>query len=321
VAVSHIKSNTVADWTGTVTVGNSTGGTATIAATDLVRPADWNSAHNQWVTISGAATAGTANGSGTNLVYGGSNSMTINLSTAAGGGQTLWLQPAMSVLTAGAGISLSSNGSTISIIAPDTPQSEYRPYDQVVQQAGQHGQSTMHVWPVDVHEPVTCNYLGLPLIYSAASNSSNSQSISLTFALYTRNSQSFGVAHSTQYTTAMSASGSVGTNGAAFVGNRELRIPWSTSLSEGRYYQVFLSKTASNAGGVSISNVWASNWASAYSGAFGVASNATNQWYEAGGILSAQTAAIPNTFNASDLVGSTSVQQRPQIWRMMWVTY
>jgi len=114
-AISHVKSNIIADWTGTVTVGNSTGGTNTIAATDLVRPVDWNSAHNQWVTISGAATAGTANGSGTNLVYGGSNSMTVNLSTAAGGGQTLWLQPFLMALSGGAGISLSTTGSTIVI--------------------------------------------------------------------------------------------------------------------------------------------------------------------------------------------------------------
>jgi hypothetical protein len=319
VAVSHIKSNTNTDWTGTVTVGNSTGGTNTIAATDLVRPGDWNSAHNQWVTISGAATAGTANGSGTNLVYGGSNSLTINLSTAAGGGQTLWLQPAMSNLTWGPGLSLSSNGSTIAILK--VPASEYRPYDQAVQQAVQYGQSTMHVWPVDVHDNVTCNYIGIPLIYSNASNSSNSQTLSLYFALYTRNANSFGTSISTSYTTAMSASGSVGTNGAAFVGNRELRLAWSTSISAGRYYQAFLSRTASNAGGCSISNVVASNWASAYSGPFGVASNASQQPYEVGGYLTAQTAALPATFQVTDIVGSTSVQQRPQIWRMMWNTY
>jgi hypothetical protein len=179
----------------------------------------------------------------------------------------------------------------------------------------------MHVWPVDIRDNVACRYIGIPLIYSNASNSSNSQTISLTFALYTRNSQSFGTAYSTSYTTAMSASGSVGTNGGAFQGNRELRLAWTTTITKGRYYQAFLSKTASNLGGCSISNVWASNWASAYSGPFGVASNATNQWFEAAGIYSAQTAAIPNTFNASDLVGSTSVQQRPQIWRLMWVTY
>ena len=295
-AVSHIKSNTVADWTGTVTVGNSTGGTNTIAATDLVRPADWNSAHAHYVTVAGN-TAGTVNGSGTNLVFGGSNDVTVNLSTAAGGGQTLWIDEKAK------------------------PVSEFRPYDMAVQQAVQYGQSTMHVWPVDIPLDVSFQYIGIPLIYSNASNSSNSHTISLTFALYTRNSQSFGSSVSTSYTTAMSASGSVGTNGAAFQGNRELRLAWSSSLSAGRYYQAFLSKTANNAGGCTISNVGASNWASAFSGGFGVASNATRQWFEAAGIYSAQTAAIPDTFNASDLVGSTSVQQRPHIWRVMWHTY
>ena len=318
-AVSHIKSNTNTDWTGTVTVGNSTGGTNTIAATDLVRPGDWNSAHNQFVTISGGATAGTSAGSGTNLVYGGSNSLTVNLSTAAGGGQTLWLQPAMSNLTWGPGLSLSSNGSTITIQQPCS--SEFRVYDEAIKQAAQYGQSSLHIWPVGIDNNVTCRYIGIPLIYSNASNSSNSHTISLTFALYTRNSQSFGTIHSTSYTTAMSASGSVGTNGAAFQGNRELRLAWSTSISGGRYYQAFLSKTTSNAGGCSISNVVASNWASAYSGPFGVASNASQQWYEAAGFYSAQTAGIPATFNASDLVGSTSAQQRPHIWRLMWDTY
>jgi hypothetical protein len=319
VAVHHLKSNTNTDWTGTVTVGNSTGGTATIAATDLVRPVDWNSYHGQDITISGGATAGTSAGSGTNLVYGGSNSLTINLSTSNDGGQTLWLQPAMSQLTWGPGLSMSSNGSTITIQQPHS--SEFRAYDEAINQAVQYGQSSMHVWPVRIDNNVTCQYIGIPLIYSNASNSSNSHTLSLTFALYTRNSNSFGSIHSTSYTTAMSASGSVGTNGAAFQGNRELRLAWSTSISGGRYYQALLSKSASNAGGCSISNVGASNWASAYSGPFGVGSNATQQWFEAAGMFSAQTAALPATFQASDLVGSTSAQQRPQIWRLMWNTY
>jgi hypothetical protein len=43
--ISHAKSNTIADFTGTVTGWNSSGGTATVLATDLVRPSDWNSSH------------------------------------------------------------------------------------------------------------------------------------------------------------------------------------------------------------------------------------------------------------------------------------
>lgn len=43
--VSHAKSNTIADFTGTVTVNNSSGGTQTVVASNLVRPSDWNSNH------------------------------------------------------------------------------------------------------------------------------------------------------------------------------------------------------------------------------------------------------------------------------------
>lgn len=79
-AVSHVKSNTIANWTGTVTVGNSTGGTQTIAASALVQPQDWNSAHNQYYSLAGNTTnASTA--SGTNVVFGATGKAIIAGST------------------------------------------------------------------------------------------------------------------------------------------------------------------------------------------------------------------------------------------------
>lgn len=79
-AVSHIKSDTIADFTGTITGFNSQGSTVTIAATDLVRPVDWNSAHNQFYTLSGNTTnASTA--SGTNVVFSAAGNLTIGGST------------------------------------------------------------------------------------------------------------------------------------------------------------------------------------------------------------------------------------------------
>jgi hypothetical protein len=80
VGVVHVKSNTVADFTGTVTVFNSQGSTATIAATDLVRPSDWNSGHNIVYTLEGNTTnASTA--SGTNVVFSGAGGITLAGST------------------------------------------------------------------------------------------------------------------------------------------------------------------------------------------------------------------------------------------------
>lgn len=57
ITITHAKSNTIADFTGTVTVSNSSGGTATVQATDLVRPSDWNSVHAQTLTMTGSEIA------------------------------------------------------------------------------------------------------------------------------------------------------------------------------------------------------------------------------------------------------------------------
>lgn len=66
-AVSHVYNQTVADGT----------------ATSVIRPSDWNSAHNQYLTISGN-TAGQSTVSGTNIVFQGGNNITLSATTAAG---------------------------------------------------------------------------------------------------------------------------------------------------------------------------------------------------------------------------------------------
>lgn len=60
-AISHVYSQTVADGT----------------ATSVVRPSDWNSAHNQYMTI-GSNTAGVSTLSGTNIQFNGGNNLTLS---------------------------------------------------------------------------------------------------------------------------------------------------------------------------------------------------------------------------------------------------
>lgn len=57
ITVSHAKSDTLGDWGGTVTVNNSSGGTTTVAGSDLVRPSDWNSVHQGTLAITGSEIA------------------------------------------------------------------------------------------------------------------------------------------------------------------------------------------------------------------------------------------------------------------------
>ncbi len=87
-AISHIKSVTVADFTGTVTVFNSAGATTTANATDLVRPADWNSIHNQYYSL-GGNTSLSSTASGSNVVYAASGA----LSLIGSGASVVWSAP------------------------------------------------------------------------------------------------------------------------------------------------------------------------------------------------------------------------------------
>jgi hypothetical protein len=93
--ITHIKSNTLADKTGTVTFwdGSSTG---SVAATNQIRPSDWNSQHALQFTLAGNTT-GNSTVSGTNVIFngaggisiGGSNGSLMISGPAGGGGVTL----------------------------------------------------------------------------------------------------------------------------------------------------------------------------------------------------------------------------------------
>ena len=75
-AIQHVFSNVVPDATGTMTIWNGAT-TATVAATAVVRPSDWNSAHNNNVTLSGN-TVGVSTVSGSNIVFAGGPNVTLS---------------------------------------------------------------------------------------------------------------------------------------------------------------------------------------------------------------------------------------------------
>ncbi len=68
--VQHVFSNTVSNATGTITIWNVSGVQQTIAATNVVRPQDWNSTHNMSVTLTGNTAFGnTSVVGGTNIIF------------------------------------------------------------------------------------------------------------------------------------------------------------------------------------------------------------------------------------------------------------
>lgn len=260
-AVSHVFSNTVGNWTGTVTVGNSDGNTQTIAATDLVRPQDWNSAHNQLLTISGN-TAGQSTASGTNIVYHGDPGISLSLSTAA-------------------------NAATLEfgltpILSSYVP---HMPFSTGTQTHGGYGVTSGSVWfnPITVPVPIAFNALRMLLSYSAVTDTAaGTQSISSHWGLYTNNAGTLSLVSSNSisyvevhqsisgtlsypsstnsagYTTGSVAWSSTATGqsivGTAFPRNVDLVFGNSMSLSPGIYWLGLFQRQSSSSRSVGISS-------------------------------------------------------------------
>lgn len=210
-ALSHIKSNPVADFTGTVTVFNSAGSTVTANATDLVRPGDWNSVHNFYNSISGN-TSGTSTASGTNLVFGATGGLTASHSTAAGAA-TLWFSaPGTSSLVGVAPISISTAGSTISILAAPALMNfvPYWPASTSSQTIGAVGVSTASAWifPFIVDEPIKFNELRILQNHSyVTTNTSGGQTITSGYGIFSLNGATLSSISSSSYSIAMTGSG------------------------------------------------------------------------------------------------------------------
>jgi hypothetical protein len=280
-AFSHVKSDTIGDFTGTITGLNSQGSTTTIVATDLVRPSDWNSVHNFFQTITGN-TLGTSTASGTNLVMGGTNGVQLSHSTAAGAA-TLWVQPAP----------------LAGFIPPDKNH---------LHVAGQVGQGSFFVQPMNAPH-FQADGLALPIIFSNSSNSSGSGTISWWVGVYTKNASTLSLLASSSHTSAFTMSGTAGSY-SLYGGSRIYTFPWTTTFGGSNYWIGIGSRTTTAGANMSISQWLNSIQASTHSGEFGVASNATKQNVLGFGHYSATTSSVPGSIGFTQINGNSSLFQR-----------
>lgn len=331
-AISHVKSVTVADGTNTT----------------LVRPGDWNSAHNQFFTLAGNTNNASAV-SGTNVVLSGGNNVTLigsgasigfsvgnYLTTAAATDHThsQYLttaaqsnhshgNPTLALTNLSGTTASASNGLTISLsaAAPSGGGATVQGFDPFGAGAeiilGQMGQSTLWLMPIDLMCAVAVNQLQFPVHFTGATNSTGSYTISQMLGLYSR-------ANATQLTRAVSWEVSTGIshngtqNSASNVGG--IRT-WAgtvaaTTLNPGCYWAAFGSKTASAGANATISNWICSNVNSAVSGGLGVANNASQVFKPFQGSFSAQTAGLPDTIGTVQMRGTVAGNLRPPIWCM-----
>lgn len=268
-------------------------------------------AENNWVNLLGANTAGNTTASGSTIGWSGQG---VTLS-GANGSQVVISAPGTSSLSGTGQVSISVNGSTISIGVPNpiTFSGKNDMFLGMEMLAGQAGQSTVFIQPMEVYNPFQFDQVIFPMHLSNATNSSNSGSISVFVGLYTRNNSTLSLMHSSSSNWAWTASGTVGSY-SIYGGIRQYPLGWTTTITEGNYWVGILSKTTTGGGaGMSWSQFQGSNMNSVVSGRWSSANNATNQWVLGMGSYSAQTASLPTAIPFANIRGSGASNIRPII--------
>lgn len=343
-ALSHGRIFTQGDFTGTVTAFNSQGSTVTVAATDVARPADWNSAHNFYLTISGAAgnTLGSSTASGTNLVFGFTDGATGSMSTAAGAA-TLWIdghrqetlytyEPFPLYIMGTAGSSTANMGNAT--------------------------RGTASFFPFRIRQNVAAGYLNLALLasFTTVGTSSGRQSGGMSYGIYTRgtgtqstrlvqytgssfsyavtgNNSSYTLQHPTTTGTAGFSYGT-GTNSSGvnissgYTGNKLIWLPIGQSLSEDEYWlgligtqstsSINVGLTFSIAGGAQ--NVWTNmaplgSFSTAYSTGSNLLGRLGGAWHFGhASYTAANLTSLPVTVNITDLSAGPTMMPYMKFW-------
>lgn len=256
-------------------------------------------------------TSGTAN-----LIEGG-GAITIASTT----GQSFKVSvPATSSIVGTNGISISTNGSTITFdgAGNNFTYSYYNPQDAYLQVTGQQGQGTLHIQPTPAPN-VTFDRVAFPLVFSGATSITGSATLSMWMGVYTRNASTLSLLTSYSVSAAVTHSGTA--NSSQNVGLKLLTMGASSSLSEGQYYVGILSRTTSGGSNVSISQIVASQQNSNYGGFFGQVSSASQQYTRGLGAYSATTSAMPNSIALSQLNGTASMVLRQPMFYLVNGTF
>ena len=239
--------------------------------------------------------------SGINATLSGTNGSVVNISV-----------PATSSLSATGGVSLSTNGSTISIgaVAPVT-YSRYNEFKESPRVAGEIGQASLHLQPWLIPN-LQFDRVVLHKAFSNASNSSNSFTVSDWVGLYTNNGSTLSLLASTSISTNFTGSGTVGSYLSYGGGIKAQSIGWTNTLTEGHYWIGVVQRTTTGGGaGHTLQQVLNSQINSSYRGIMGAATNATNQMSIGFGVYSATTSGMPNSIAITELNGNSSIVLRP----------
>ena len=217
--------------------------------------------------------------------------------------------PATSSLSATGQLSISTNGSTISIGVPNYGTLSYWDNGFMEGSAGQSqiGNGSLALQPVLLQEFLTATAARqyLTASWSTSSNSSYAGTISAHVGIYTNNASTLSLASSGSQSFAFTMTSN--NNSSAYSGIRWLTIPINVSMTPGNYWIGMLSRTSSaNANWATFSNMVQSQGAITLSGGFGSASNASNQIALGYGTWSTTSTALPASVAFTAITGSVA---------------
>jgi hypothetical protein len=282
-ALSHVKSDTIGDFTGTITGFNSAGSTTTIVATDLVRPVDWNSAHNFFQTISGVTSGAQSTASGTNLVFAGTNGIQLSFSTAAGAA-TMFIDGGVQQSFFRA---IPDDGSTV---------------------VGQMGVGSIYVYPIIREGAFSASRADIlaSMTISSSSNSSHAGNISVYAGLYTLNGSTLSLLSSGSQSHQWSNTSN--NSLASLSGLRRLSMPFNVNYTGGAdlFMAVMTRSSTTNANWFTASNVLIPYYGHTQQiqGLIGEVSNGSRQLLPGQGIFSATSSVLPASMGLSQLSGA-----------------
>jgi len=221
--------------------------------------------------------------------------------------------PAVSSLSATGQVSISVNGSTISIGVPSpvTNTNGYFPYGDLQLTTAQVGQASLLFDPQSF-DNVAFDRVLFPVFNTNATNSSGSHTVSIWMGLYSRNVSTLSLVGSTSGSFAATHSGTVGSY-SLFSGIRHFSVGSTATVTAGKYWMAVVSRSTSGGADGTYGNVVPSNMTSApFFGIFGSSVNASRQFTLGQGYYSATTSGMPASVAFSQIVGNNGGAVQPQ---------
>ena len=298
--ITHHFSNAVADATGTVTFWNGAT-TDSAAATNLVRPSDWNSGHDIRYNLSGNTT-NASSASGTDVIF-----------------------------SAGPGIVM--GGSTGTLVVQGKHVSDYEPTPMGNNSSfSSFGQNTLYFQAIHPLQNISMTAIEHTVSLSSATSSiSHGVSETMSYGFYSRdqgaNSTRFSLVGTSSFSVAagfssnLSGSLSMGNAGTSYTtssagtvfgsvlsGQKALSLPFGTTLEQGQDYLYAFAHSTSSTGGTGalrLSHLVLTNQTNGSFGKMGNSTldvaNASNRNQGMLAIYTATSAAWPNSFAESQL--------------------